>query len=120
MADGDHTSSSASPQPELPQVRSQSLWLVLGAVLLLAGGTAVAIWWPGPNRSKQPDDKPTESTPLDGKLSVTIRPPGQFQQSHVVGEAGEFPARHGGTMSLDAQFEQPACAYFVWLDCQGQ
>lgn len=103
----------------LHRPRHWRYWLLLSVLALVAGGTALAVWWPNSNPSKQSGDPPDEKL-LEGKLSVTIRPRGEFQHSHVVGESDGMPARNGGTMSLDAQFEQPACVFFVWLDCEGR
>jgi len=34
-------------------------------------------------------------------------------------QAGATPVRTGGNMSLEAQLNQPAFTYFVWLDAAG-
>jgi len=82
----------------------------LGA--LIVGGIALALWWHAPGKSK--------AGPLEGKLIVFVRPPQQGVQSVPIEEQGALPARAGGIMSLQAQLEQPAFVYFVWLDAEGQ
>jgi hypothetical protein len=80
--------------------------------LVLGGGVAAALWFGGTG-------KPSGGA-LEGKLNVFVRPPEHGAQSKPVEEPGALPARSGGLMSLQAQLEQPAFVYFVWLDSEGQ
>jgi hypothetical protein len=57
---------------------------------------------------------------LEGELIVFVRAPERGVQSKPVEDQGVLPARAGGIMSLQAQLNQPAFAYFVWLDTEGQ
>lgn len=104
-----------APTPTAPAARPRSRrpWLVLAVLALVAGGAAVAVWWP---RS----DKPSADQPLAGKLNVIVRPPERAVEPLQVEEPGATPVRAGGIMSLEVQLEQPACAYLVWIDTDGR
>jgi hypothetical protein len=94
----------------------QTPWLLLAAIAVFAGGgVAVALWfgWPG-----QPGVGPSGGR-LDGKLTVLVRPPDRNVEPVSVEEPGAVPVQTGGAMCLDAQLNQPAFVYFVWLDSAG-
>jgi hypothetical protein len=78
---------------------------------LLAGCDSSSV---STSASAQPIDKP-----LDGELIVFVRKPGSNESTRV-DEAGALPVRDGWVMHLEAYFNQPACAYLVWLNCEGQ
>jgi hypothetical protein len=86
-------------------------WLLLAAIALLAGGgAATALWFGLPVQS---------GGRLDGKLTVLVRPPDRKIEPISVEEPGAVPVQSGGAMCLDAQLNQPAFLYFVWLDSAG-
>jgi hypothetical protein len=87
-------------------------WLLLAAVILLAGG-AVFARWRGPLKS------PGE-VPLDGELIIVVRSAGGAKDSLRVEEPGALPVQASDWMSVEVHFNQPAFTYLVWLDCQGQ
>jgi hypothetical protein len=87
-------------------------WLLLAALVLLAGGAVFALWR-GPLKS------PGE-TPLDGELIIVVRSAGGAKDSLRVEEPGALPVRVSDWMSVEVHFNQPAFTYLVWLDCQGQ
>ena len=101
------------PPPTPPRARRQRLWLIFIVLLLLVGGVA-AVWWPRSRTPAQPDQ------PLDGKLTVIVRPAQRAVEPLAVEEPGALPVRSGGIMNLEVQLEQPAYVYLVWLDCEGQ
>jgi hypothetical protein len=110
MVDKDPEGDSVPRGPARPRRRP---WLLPAALTVLAVGGVLAVLWPGsPGR---PD-----AGPLDGKLIVIVRPPERAVEPLPVEEAGALPVRAGGIMSLEVQLSQPAFAYLVWLDCEGQ
>jgi hypothetical protein len=118
MADEAPTTGTAPPNDPSthPPSGRRSLWLLLVILLFLAGATALAVWWP---RSKAPDRADPTDAPIDGKLTVVVRPNQRAVAPNAVEEPGAVPVRADGVMSLDVQFEEPACAYLVWLNCEG-
>jgi hypothetical protein len=87
-------------------------WLLLAALILLAGGSVFAPW-------RVPPKSPGEA-PLDGELIVVVRSAGGVKDWLRVGEPGALPVRAGDWMSVEAHYNQPAYTYLVWLDCQGR
>jgi hypothetical protein len=79
---------------------------------MIMGGAALALWFRPP--------PPAADKPLDGKLIVYVRPPERASEPQPVEQEGATPVRTGGNMSLEAQLNQPAFAYFVWLDAGGK
>ena len=92
--------------------RRKWIWL-LAAFAILGAGVVTAIVIDSQNKS--PD-----AGVLDGKLVVIVRPPEHAVEPLQVEEPGAVPVRSGGIMSLQVQLNQPAYAYLVWLDCEGQ
>jgi len=107
----DHPKSPVEVAPGPRSPRRRWLWLAVAVIALLASGAALHAPWRSPT---QPE------TPLDGKLVVNVRPPGQRIESVPVEAPGALPVRAGGIMSLEVRLNQPAYAYLVWLDCEGQ
>jgi len=101
-----------SDTPTIAPSRSWPRWLLpaLASVLLLAGAALALRFRPA---SKAADK------PLDGKLIVYVRPPERASEPLPLEQAGATPVRTGGNMSLEAQLNQPAFTYFVWLDAAG-
>jgi hypothetical protein len=87
-------------------------WLLLAALVLLAGG-AVFGRWRGPHKS------PAEAS-LDGELIIVVRSAGGTKNSLLVEEPGALPVRAGDSMSVEVHFNQPAFTYLIWLDCTGR
>jgi hypothetical protein len=89
-------------------------WLLLLALALVASaGFTLAL---RPPRSAAP---PPKAGPLDGKLTVLVRPPARTIEPVSIEEPGALPVRSGGAMCLDAHLNQPAFTYLVWLDSEG-
>lgn len=102
--------------PSTLRARSQ-LWLWrLFSVFLCVGSIFIfaAVLFRSPNSQKQTEQ------PLDGKLIVYVRTSQRGAESLPIEKAGALPVRANGNMSLEANFSQPACAYFVWFDCEGR
>jgi hypothetical protein len=83
---------------------------VLIRLLLLAAAALVVL--PGCGQSKP--------KPLDGKLTILVRPPGRNLEPVALEEPGALPVQSGGAMCLDARLEEPAHIYLVWLDSDGK
>ncbi len=98
------------------QTRSQRWLWKLFIVFLCAGGIFIfaAVTFRLPTSQKQ-----NEQT-LDGSLIVLVRTSERGVESIPIEKAGALPVRANGIMSLEANFSQPACAYFVWFDCEGR
>lgn len=116
MVDKNSLSSSISQdhQPAAPQDRSPRGYWTLLLVLLFAGGIFAMIkFLPAKNQQQA-------NQPLDGKFLVIVRPSERGVEPIPIEKAGALPVRFNGIMSLEANFNQPACAYFVWFDCEGR
>src|SRR5262245_29421167 len=99
------------PQCAAQPPRRAHRWLLLA---LLAGGAAFAVWWWGLF------GRPGTAGPLDGELTVAVRPAGRGQQKYTIDEPDALPVRAGGWMSLEVNLNQPAYVYLVWLDCDAR
>ena len=99
--------------PPTLQSRSQR-WLWKLFFVVLSAGIFAAVMFRSPTSQKQ-----TEQT-LDGKLIVYVRTSERGVESIPIEKAGALPVRANGIMSLEANFSRPACAYFVWFDCEGR
>src|SRR5688572_10350476 len=101
-----------SNPPSIASSRPRPRWLLPAVVaVVIAAGTSLTLWY-------RPPPSPAKG-PLDGKLIVYVRPPERASEPQPVEQAGATPVRSGGNMSLEAQLNQPAFAYFVWLDAAG-
>jgi serine/threonine protein kinase len=102
------------------------------AGLLLAGGvTWLAISGFGhspplslvPGRPNELDRSaltPVARPPLSGELAVRLwTPEGRDKRGIRVDEPGALPARNGEWVRLEAELNQPAYVYLLWLDGQG-
>jgi hypothetical protein len=105
-------SSGSKPSPDRAVPLAPRCWLLLAAVALIAGGIATVFWFAG---HRNPG-----AAPLDGTLTVLVRPPDRKLEPVPVEQPGAVPVQSGGAMFLDAQLNQPAFMYFVWLDSEGQ
>ena len=96
--------------------RSQRWPWKLFIVFLSAGGIFIcaAVIFRLPTSQKQ-----TEQS-LDGSLIVYVRTSERGVEPIPIEKAGALPVRANGIMSLEANFSQPALAYFVWFDCEGR
>jgi len=112
-----------------PWIKQPSRSLVPGRRgLLLAGSVAAlllgsgALWHflprfvPG---SRDPDQKPTTSLPLDGDLLVRIYSKDGQKRGLLIGRDDALPARQGELLHLEAQLNQPAHVYMLWVDGKG-
>lgn len=90
--------------------RNMARWLLVGAIVLVAG-VLVAKWVAmGPSAGEQP---------LTGDLTVYVRPPGAKQDTYRIGEVGALPVRSGQSMSVEVQYNRPAHTYLIWLGPDG-
>ena len=97
--------------PTLQSRVQRRLW-ILFIVFMCAGGIYGAVNFRSPtSQAKQP---------LDGKLIIYVRSSQRGEESKPIEQAGALPVRANGIMSLEANFSQPARAYFVWFDCEGR
>ena len=98
------------------QTRSQRWLWKLFIVFLSAGGILIfaAVVFRSPTIQKQTEQ------PLDGTLIVYVRTSERGVESIPIEKVGALPVRANGIMSLEANFSQPARAYFVWFDCEGR
>src|SRR5262245_46137857 len=97
------------PETSAPPPR----WLLPTVVALILAGAAGLAWSRGWFSS-------TPARPLDGELLISVRPQPGGRDSMRLDEPGALPVRTGGTMTAEVHFNQPACAYLVWLDCEGR
>lgn len=115
MADERPGPAPSPPTESNPRPQNRRPWLLLAVLVLLAGGAALAYWWP-----RSDPTRPSGDQPLTGKLNVIVRSPERAVEPLQVEEPNALPVRAGGIMSLEVQLEQPACAYLVWIDTEGQ
>lgn len=85
-------------------------WLIFFPVGLIAGGIAALAWWR--NAPAKQDAK------LDGQLTVLVRPPDRKIEPVPIQQAGALPVVAEGAMCLDAQLNQPAFIYLLWIDSE--
>jgi hypothetical protein len=78
---------------------------------LVAGAVTLVLWFAL---------RPTATLPLDGKLNVLVRPPDRTLEPVAVEQPGAVPVQSGGAMFMDVRLNQPAFAYLVWIDSEGQ
>ncbi len=83
------------------------LW-VLGAVVLAVAVVAIIIWL-----------RPKAEERFDVDLIVAIRSK-DGSSAVSIQEADALPVREGQAMQLQVSFNQPALAWLVWFDGQGQ
>jgi hypothetical protein len=105
------TPASATATGKRPARRKWALLIVV--LTLLIFGVVAFLIFGLPNN-------PADAGPLDGNLVVIVRPPERAVEPLAVEEPGAVPVRSGGIMSLQAQLNQPAYAFLVWLDSEGQ
>src|SRR5256885_1426566 len=96
----------SNPAPAPPR------WLLPTILAIVAVGAGAYAWSRGWFSSPP-------STPLDGELILAIRQPGASDISRV-DQAGALPVRADGSMTAEIHFNQPAYAYLVWIDADGQ
>ena len=101
------------------------LWLLAGLIaaslLVVVGAGLFAPWLFAPKRhtAQSTQKEASSDVPLDGDLIVAVRAPARFLEPLSLEDPGALPVRAGGSMSLQVQLNQPAYAYLVWLDCEG-
>lgn len=113
MVDKDPEGDSASRGPARPHPPRRRSWLLPAALAVLAVGGVLAVLQFGSSGR-------ADVGPLDGKLIVIVRPPERAVEPLPVEAPGALPVRADGIMSLEVQLNQPAYAYLVWLDTEGQ
>jgi len=96
------------------QTRSHRWLWMLFLVLLSAGGIFATV------KFLSSTSKKLTEQPLDGKLNVFVRTSQRGVEPLPIENAGALPVQADGIMSLEANLSQPACVYFVWLDCEGR
>jgi hypothetical protein len=117
-----------SAEPTSEGRRGGGRWLLVAAIAAigcLGVGVALLVMtedqrFSGQGLPGQPPDGQAPAGKLDGELIVFVRAPERGVQSKPVEDPGVLPARAGGIMSLQAQLNQPAFVYFVWLDTERQ
>jgi hypothetical protein len=87
-------------------------WLLLLAALSFSAVAAFLFW-----RGKP---QPQATGPLDGSLTVLVRPPDRTMEPVSVDAPGALPVQSNGAMCLEVQLQQPAFAYLVWIDSAGR
>src|SRR5205807_2109029 len=87
--------------------------LILFPFGVIIGGAAALAWW---------HNAPAKHSPkaLDGKLTVLVRPPDRTIDPVPIDQPGALPVVSGGAMCIDAQLDEPAFIYLVWIDSQGR
>src|SRR5438067_2419988 len=92
--------------------RVRRRWLLFFPIALVVGGGAALAWWRGAP-AKQ------EVKPLDGKLTVLVRPADRTIEPIPIEQPGALPVVADGAMCLDAQLNEPGFIYLIWLDAAG-
>src|SRR5262245_21219484 len=108
MADSESNAGPVSPAPNPPGSRQWRLWVLLGALVLLAGGGAFAAWWYSDSQTKPKDKDQDKDARLEGELIVLVRPSAKDKELIQVDEAGAVPVRFGGVMSLEVRLKPAA------------
>src|SRR6476646_10395923 len=100
---------SAAPEAKSARQRGRARrWLLFFPVGFIVGGVAALAWWriaPAKQEAK-----------LDGQLTVLVRPPDRTIEPVPVQQPGALPVVADGAMCLDAQLNQPAFIYLLWID----
>ena len=86
------------------------MWALIAIPLLAA--VVVVISFAQGQKSK-------DAVALDGKLLIVVRPPDRGAEAVPIDDANALPVREGHIMSIQVEFNQPALAYLVWLDAEG-
>src|SRR5262245_3573574 len=110
---GESPSSSSGSSGPSQSAAAPPRWLLPTVLALVLGGFGAYAWSRGWLSS-------TPTIPLDGELMVAVRPEGRARDSLGVDAAGALPARHNSWMCAEVHLNQPACAYLVWYDTEGQ
>src|SRR5262245_2638914 len=84
--------------------------LIFFPVGVIVGGIASFAWWR--NAPARQEAK------LDGRLTVLVRPPDRKIEPVPVQQPGALPVVADGAMCLDAQLNQPAFIYLLWIDSE--
>lgn len=58
--------------------------------------------------------------PLSGTLTVLVRPPDRTLEPVPVDQPGATPVQSAGAMCLDANLDEPAFIYILWIDPEGK
>src|SRR5438046_1929194 len=94
-----------------PRVRR---WLIFFPFGFVIGGAVALAWW------HNAPTKPELKASLDGKLTVLVRPPDRKIDPVALDKPGALPVVSGGAMCIDAQLDEPAFIYLIWIDSQGR
>lgn len=88
---------------------------VIVFVVLIGGGIAAAVYWPRePNVARK-------RTPLEGKFHVSIgKLTGKTRKAIPIADPEALPVKAGDWMFLEAEYEEPAHTFIVWLDTNGK
>ena len=107
------------PQREVAKVVASGAWIAgvpparrFASATVLAMLTVALVACSG--------SKTTTPAPLKGSLTVLVSRPDRTNDVTPVGEPGALPVQSSGTMCIDAELDEPAFLYLLWLDAQGQ
>jgi hypothetical protein len=104
---------SAAPAAKSARQRARARrWLILFPFGFVVGGAAALAWWHNAPAKRLPKS-------LDGKLTVLVRPPDRTIDPVPVDQPGALPVVSGGAMCIDAQLDEPAFIYLIWIDSRG-
>src|SRR5438067_4844760 len=91
-------------------------WLLFFPIGIVIGGCAAFAWWRSAPAKQEAAKQ--EAKPLDGKLTVLVRPPDRKIDPVPLDQPRALPVVSGGAMCLDAQLNQPAYIYLIWIDSE--
>src|SRR3954453_16978550 len=106
---------SAKSDRQRPRVRR---WLIFFPFGFVIGGAVALAWWH--NAPAKQEVKAVDGQALSGKLTVLVRPPDRTIDPVPIDQPGALPVVSGGAMCIDAQLDEPAFIYLIWIDSQGQ
>src|SRR5437868_2457208 len=108
--------SAAPPAKSDRQRRRVRRWLMFFPFGFVIGGAVALAWWH--NAPAKQEVKAVDGQSLSGKLTVLVRPADRTIDPVPVDHAGALPVVSGGAMCIDAQLNQPAFLYLLWIDSE--